>query len=465
MEVQTYLTIPSYLKIYLVYFSSLVLVMSLGWSHYGTVYYVVQSLSFFVFYFLLVVLLPYHLIDWAGEALFGFENKVDVQDKGANFPEVLEENKVTNIPEVPNRNKATYIPKVLKKNKKSGDPDEHKECTAIWDSLCFLARMCKPPKKKSLTHYKVKNYGWCICDQIWTAFGNFLQCKKIYCSLCKPSTKPNEHVCKCCSDEAQYCATNFYHCCFECDCQDADLHEKDLPLKRDLNLSREHERWYLGCMHCNLNRLGVYFILSAALWLGFLVFFEQAVLSYGVVRTGASCPMPNLGTESTTMDCFIFNSGSWPINPDSPIQCNKSTTVSFTGDFAVCCAYIYQDVKAFDYMDKIGVCTGVVAFIGTLVVILSHLLHHHRWRLFFEVVAAGCVVAAPTIGGGYPFASYIMLVVVAIIILVTEYLVGKPVGLTWCCLCYGLLKCFKNKDSKPDGNEVSVWTKPANTDP
>jgi hypothetical protein len=201
-----------------------------------------------------------------------------------------------------------------------------------------------------------------------------------------------------------------------------------------------------------MNRIGIYLLLCGCTWCASIAFFEAVILSYAVVSNGnTDCPIPKYGTSATVMDCFAFQNAFnvTPINTTFSIQCNGTAPLLFNGFQAGCFAWIYSNVEAVDVIEELGICTGIIAMLGTVVIILSYLCRDHKWRFLFDILVCCGVVAIPVLlyqKGNIPFIAYILLGTLCGVIIITEYLLGCVPLLTWLCLLNRVCKCIKNDD-------------------
>ncbi len=283
---------------------------------------------------------------------------------------------------------------------------------------------------------------WCSCRDIWKYFGKVFDCG--YCTCCTRCRN---------MDHTHNCFTKICYCCCECHCggygDDVDLENKKLPHNHRLLLRKEHGQWYCGVMKLNMKRIGIYLLLCGCIWCASVAFFEAVILSYGFVSKGdTNCPTPKYGTSATVMDCFIFQNvfDTTPINKTSSIQCNGTVQLSFSGFQAGCFAWIYNDVDTIDVIEELGICAGIIAMLGTVVIILCYLCRDHRWRLFFEIVVCCAIAAIPTLlytRGNIPFIAYILLGTLCGVIIITEYILEYAPLFTWLCLVIGAYKRIK----------------------
>jgi hypothetical protein len=150
------------------------------------------------------------------------------------------------------------------------------------------------------------------------------------------------------------------------------------------------------------------------------------------------------------VDCFIFQliRDISPINNSFPTQCNSTVALSFSGVRADCFTWVYAQVGVVDVIEELGICTGIVALLGTFVAVISYLCQHHRWRLLSDITACLAVAAIPFLvyrDGSVPFLTYILLGSLSGIIIVTEYLLGYVPLLAWLCLTRQICGCEANK--------------------
>jgi predicted membrane channel-forming protein YqfA (hemolysin III family) len=104
-------------------------------------------------------------------------------------------------------------------------------------------------------------------------------------------------------------------------------------------------------------------------------------------------------------------------------------------------------VEVGDVIEMLGICAGIIASLGTVVVILYYLCRQHRWRFIFDIIACLAVAAIPVLiyrNGNVPFITYILLGSLCGIIIITEYLLNYIPLLTWLCLAIGVYKYIKN---------------------
>jgi hypothetical protein len=269
---------------------------------------------------------------------------------------------------------------------------------------------------------------WCKCKKIWDFFGNVFDwkcCESYRC--CKETHRVKKQLEK------------FSYRCLECDCGSEDLENKKLPHHHKLKVRKDQGKWYCGCIKLNMNRIGIYLLLCACFWCGSIAFFEAIILAYASVNSGDSCPVPKKGTPSTVVECFIYQNrfDTSPINTNSPTQCNGTTALSFSGFRAGCFAWVYANVEVGDVIEELGICAGIIASLGTVVVILYYLCRKHRWRLLFDNVACMSIAAIPILfyrEGNLPFITFILLGSLCAVIIITEYLLNYVPLLTSLCL-------------------------------
>ena len=97
----------------------------------------------------------------------------------------------------------------------------------------------------------------------------------------------------------------------------------------------------------------------------------------------------------------------------------------------------YVDVEVVEVIDALGICTGIVAFIGCAAALIGFLCQKHRWRLFFDILAyliPGTIYPLIRFRGHVPFLTYILLVSLAHIIITTEYFLKRAPLLTIICV-------------------------------
>jgi hypothetical protein len=284
------------------------------------------------------------------------------------------------------------------------------------------------------------------CRSIWDFFGRIFECR--CCTCCRRSTN---------TDDKDNCLEKFSYWCCECDCGDDDLENKKLPHERKLILRKEHGQWYFGFMKLNMNRIGIYLLICGCIWCASIAFFEAIILSYTIVSNGdTTCPTPKYGSSASALDCFVFQN-AWdlsPINKTSSIQCNSTTQLSFSGFQAACFVWIYSDVEATDVIEELGICAGIIAMLGTVVIILCYLCRRHRWRVLFDILVCLAVAGIPILlskKGYIPFIAYILLGTLCGVIIITEYLLECVPLCTWLCLviraCTSIKNYFKSKQT------------------
>ncbi len=288
------------------------------------------------------------------------------------------------------------------------------------------------------TNKKTRNkdhQDWCACKSIWDYFGDRFECR---CCTCCGHCKN--------TDDKSNCLVKLSYWCCECDCGDDDLENKKLPHEHKIILRKEHGQWYFGFMKLNMNRIGIYLLLCGCIWCASVAFFQAVILSYESVSNGnTDCPTPKYGTSATVVDCFIFANTfeASPINKTSSIQCNGTTQLSFSGFRAACFAWIYDDVEVTDVIEELGICAGIIAMLGTVVIILYYLCRDHRWRFFFDILASLAVAAIPVLlyrKGNVPFIAYILLGTLCGTIIITEYLLKYVPLCTWLCFVIAAYK-------------------------
>lgn len=318
--------------------------MSLNWQQYGLVYYLTQWLLLPLLYIILVILIPYDLMDWIGETLFCLEDK-DVNETEDETGERAPEKSTA-------KDQETQTDGTPQNQQNQEGSNKNSKCLT-YGKLFHLSWLCKRRQNNKETSENIyKQPYWCICDHIWEAFGGFFGCTSAYLTCCKQNNrddntgnksvgdnstpygnaegnnaenknavcaieKSHGYVCSCCDEYSENCLINSYHFCCECNFTKDDLSDKNLPFKGTLYLSRRYEKWYCGWIYCNLNRIAMYLILTAAVWCAVLVFFEDVILAYTNKKGGDSCPVPQYGTAKTVVDCFFLVAR---ILPDQQIQ-------------------------------------------------------------------------------------------------------------------------------------------------
>jgi hypothetical protein len=104
-------------------------------------------------------------------------------------------------------------------------------------------------------------------------------------------------------------------------------------------------------------------------------------------------------------------------------------------------------VAVVDVIEQLGICSGITAFIGSTVAIMSYLCRQHRWRLFFDIVAYLAIAAIPILikyDGSVPFLTYSLLISLVISIAITEYLLGCIPLIAGICVAHMVYKHIKN---------------------
>lgn len=375
------------------------LVMGLTWDQYTGIYYGFQTGSFFIILFLLRILIPYDLIDWILDTIFFM--KVEVKDK------------CTQIPPEKDRHTPTEIE----------EEDRHTPTETEEDRKSHL--------------------DGCICTKIWNGFKNFFACE-----CCQPYA--------CCVAWKRICHWLGGHCRCTCCCDyKADLKNKRLPHAHPVKLHKKYAQWYFGYfIHINLKKVGVYLLLCTCVWSAAIAFFEAVILSYVIVSNGdTACPIPKRATKATQVDCFSYKNSfdSTPANKTFPIPCNSTMPLLFTGSWAGCYAWIYADVEVVDVIEELGICSGIIAFIGSTVTIMSYLCRHHQWRLIYDILACSAIAAIPILiqkDGSVPFLTYVLLLSLFLSICITQYLLDFVPLLTGICVVNMIYtrikKCFKS---------------------
>jgi hypothetical protein len=246
--------------------------------------------------------------------------------------------------------------------------------------------------------------------------------------------------------------------CYNCICpcnKDKNFENKWLPHNLEVILNREGaEQHCRPPIHFYMNRLGVYSLICTCVWCAFVAFFEAVILGYAIVMNGnTACPVPKRASDTTIVDCFSYNNAfdTTPANKTFPSQCNGTSRLTFTGAWAGCYAWIYADVAVVDVIEQLGICSGIIAFIGSTVAIMSYLCRQHGWRLFFDIVAYLAIAAIPILinyDGSVPFLTYSLLISLFISIAITEYLLGCIPLLTEICIAHmaykRIRKCIKS---------------------
>ncbi|CAF1361865.1 unnamed protein product [Rotaria sordida] len=214
-----------------------------------------------------------------------------------------------------------------------------------------------------------------------------------------------------------------------------------------MTLQKSQTVWHCG-RKLNTTRVSVYILLCLCIWCGSLAFFEGVILGYATAGKGDDCPIPKRAASTTVMDCFVYEErfDASPRNKTFSVQCNETTKVLFNGSWAGCFAWIHTDVEVVEVIDALGICTGIIAFIGSAVAIISYLCQQHRWRLIFDILA--CVAAAfipwfISTMGHLPFLTYILMGSLISVIMTTQYLLGFVPFLTWLCLAREACRSIK----------------------
>jgi hypothetical protein len=222
----------------------------------------------------------------------------------------------------------------------------------------------------------------------------------------------------------------------------------------ELKLGEEGRKYCCGLFGFNMYRIGIYFLLTLCIWCAFTAFFEGVILGYAVAGENDSCPAPKRATDGTVVECFIYQNSfdHSPQNKTFPIACNRTMKLTFSGSWVGCFAWIYLDVAVEDVIEELGICTGIIAFFGSIIAIISYLCRKHRWRLIFDILACLAVAAIPVLiykRGNVPLLTYILLLSLSISIIITECLLNIPPLLTWLCLAKRIIGCVKYR-IKPD---------------
>jgi len=361
--------------------------MGLSWDIYTGVYYGIQIGSFIIIYIFIPIFIPFDLIDWILHTIFfmkGIKKKIRSTQE--------------NIAAVANMDTETNVQTDMEEN--------------------ITARPA-----------------WCECNNIWDHFESFFKSERWQC-------------CGCCTALSHM--WNYLIKCYDgrchCDIIAKTLENKRLPNKHEVDL--QERNMYCGFMKLNLNKVGVYLLLCTCVWCAFIAFFESVILSYTPVGKGDNCPIPKRGTAAT-VDCFIYQYqfDRTPTNKTFPIQCNSTTPLVFSGDWAGCFALIYADVDVVDVIEELGICSGIIAFFGSSVSIISFLSKRHHWRLFFDTLVILAIAAIPILiqyEGNNPLLTYTLLLSLCISIMITEYLLGYVPLLTGLCLAIAVYKCIKS---------------------
>lgn len=180
-----------------------------------------------------------------------------------------------------------------------------------------------------------------------------------------------------------------------------------------------------------MKKMMVYGLLCTTVWCAAISFFEGVIMAYATAGDGDRCPIPKRGTDAMVMDCFIYEHSfdPSPVNRRFPEKCNFTTPLSFNGNWAGCFGWIYNDVEVVEVIDALGVCTGIVAFIGGAAVLIGFLCQKHRWRLVFDITATllipGAIYPLIRFRGHVPFLTYVLLTSLAHIIVTTEYFLKR----------------------------------------
>jgi hypothetical protein len=385
-------------------------VMGLSWDQYTGIYYGLQTGSLFIIYVLLRILIPYDLIDWILKTIFFMSNDNE-------------------------KDKCTQV--------EPGEQDKHTP-TEMEEEDRHTPVKAGKHKKPYLKE--------CICDDIWKVFKIIFEWKHCQDYAC----------CKAWEDLWNWLGKHC-RCTWCCDFK-GDLQDKQLPRDHKLKLRREYAQYYCGrFIHLNLNKFGVYLLLCTCVWGASVAFFEAVILGYAVISSDdTTCPIPGRATKGAQVDCFIYkNSFDSTPNKTFPISCNITTPLVFHGSWAGCYAWIYADVEVVDVIEELGICSGIIAFIGSNVTIMSYLCRHHRWRLIYDILACLAIAAAPILiryDGTVPFLTYVLLASLLISICITQYLLGKVPLLTGICVAHmvykGIRNCFKSvtRSNKIDHN-------------
>jgi hypothetical protein len=284
----------------------------------------------------------------------------------------------------------------------------------------------------------------CICEKVWNWSGKFfeqIRCKRNLTTTGNSTSTDNAN-----------CLKTFWDWCNRT-CGHDKLDDKVWPHSGVVELSQKHDQLYCWLLKLNMNKIGVYFLLSTCVWCASIAFFEGVILGYATAGNGDICPVPKRGTAATEVYCFVYKNSFDPApeNRSFPVQCNRSMVVHIDGNWAGCFAWIYADVEVVDVLEELGICAGIIAFFGSTVAIISYLCRDHSWRLFFDILACLAIAAIPILiqdRGDVPFLTYILLGSLCISIIVTQYLRKCVPGSTWFCLGNRIFRCIKNEPNR-----------------
>jgi hypothetical protein len=229
------------------------------------------------------------------------------------------------------------------------------------------------------------------------------------------------------------------------------LKNKQLPHHHPVKMRRENAEWYCGYfIHINLSKFGVYSLLCISVWCASVAFFEANILNYSVVENGdTKCPTPRRATAAAEVYCFAHTNSfdSTPANRSFPNVCNGTSRLTFVGDWAGCYAWVLMNVEVVDVIEELGICSGIIAFLGGTVTIMSFLCRQHRWRIIYDTLACLSIASIPILikyQGAVPFLTYVLLVSLFCIIHITQFLLGFVPLLTVICVINMAFKSIKD---------------------
>ena len=140
----------------------------------------------------------------------------------------------------------------------------------------------------------------------------------------------------------------------------------------------------ISCLLCFLGAL--------ALLIAAILIFQGCFLLNIRLLADDDCP-------DYAVDCFVFNgTSSTPLNETPSFYCVPNNKTQFPGGLsngtAQCFGWIIMKQTTKDFMDQLGVCTGLIGLFTTLLAIVVYLGKSVKSLILSTIFVASCIVAA-----------------------------------------------------------------------